>query len=496
MPSTAELRHERRALAAGSIAYFAITAAFASRKLLWFDELFTVYISGQPTTERFVAAMSKGGDLLPPGIHAMTRAAMALFGADHIAYRLPSIVGFWAMLVAVYLCVRRQGTTSAAWTAVLVPLASGAYWYGFEARPYGALSGAAGCALLAWQRSDGRSSRVWLPVLALSTTTCLLLHWHGAIVPGILLLAEACRWWRMRTWHLGVPIAIGTAAVVAAPLAYPFFKHGLEFRGVIGPPDPIMFVAHAYELLLGSLAPFLLGLLLVFAVDHTAHDGRAEDGTPIEEVVAAGLLAALPLLAVALAWVTQSQALPRYAMPGIMGCALLVGFAAQRLRARRAASAAVAMMVVAVGANLTVQKLHLPDREAVVDGRQEFILLRELTEPPVPQTVVVPEGLSFIRLAFYGDEQTRLRLVHPRDPRILGSRALGELASIAPLRVQEPGEIAMDDWIGVYDLGLESPLLATLTRDARLELRGRRAGLDGSAHWVLLEMRRRSGADR
>jgi hypothetical protein len=49
-----------------SIAYAFETCYFASRKLFWFDELFTVYISRLPDLASIWHALSEGVDANPP----------------------------------------------------------------------------------------------------------------------------------------------------------------------------------------------------------------------------------------------------------------------------------------------------------------------------------------------------------------------------------------------------------------------------------------------
>jgi 4-amino-4-deoxy-L-arabinose transferase-like glycosyltransferase len=486
---------------AASALFFAVTAFFADRKLLWFDELFTVLIAKQPDWSTFRAALTGAGDLLPPGIHTLTRLGVALFGEHHVVFRLPAMVGFWLMLVCVYAFVRHRCSRAAAWSAVLVPLASGAYWYGFEARPYGVVAGACALALLAWQRSEGSRRTAWLIVLGASVVAALLLHWYAVILVGVVGVAELVRQWSHRRqikatslkahFEVAVPAVLASAVVVSVPLLYPYFRHSQEFRGIIGPPDPLTFVANGYELLLGSLGPFLLALCVVAAWARSGTDSDPRPSTvPAGEVVAAVLFAGLPLLSLALAWTTQSQALPRYSTPGILGCAMLVGYGVDRAGVRRhAAVFCLAILCAATGANLIVQKLHLPDRRVFSEPRPDFALLAEAQSAHAPETLVVPDGLSFIRLAYYGDLSTARRLMHVQDDRVLGSRALGELSSFVPLRVVDAAtlETRGQERLGVYDIGLETPLLARLA-EGRLRLRVVREANAISPFWNLYEM--------
>jgi len=485
--------------ALATAAYFAITAYFADRKLLWFDELFTVFIARQPDLPRFLAALTQGGDLLPPGIHTLTRAAIATLGDHPVSLRLPSMVGYWLMLAGVYAFVRHRCSAAAAWAATLLPLASAAYWYGFEARPYGVVAGAAMWALVAWQRSARPGNLRWLLLLVVAIASALLLHWHAVLLVAIVGVAEVVRWREERRARVGVLAAVAVSCLIAAPVLFAFLGHSLEFRGLIDPPEPVSFIFHSYELLLGGFAPFLM--LLVALSVHTRGFAPANDdalatheprGTmPTSEWVAAALFALLPFLVLLLAWVTGGQALPRYGVPAILGCAVLVGFTAERFVGtnRRAAVAWVAVMAAAAVSNLTVQKLHTPDRDNVSRGDREFSVLGWLDRDPQRADVVVPDGLAFITLAYYGPD-TRSRLVHAHDPKNLGSRALSELASHVPIRVAELESIGdAGDWVRVYDLGLESPLLARLAASG-VVIRLAPGPASASAYSRIFEVRR------
>jgi hypothetical protein len=490
--SLPDRRRSALTFVAASALFFAVTGFFAERKLLWFDELFTVLIAKQPDWSSFRSALTGAGDLLPPGIHTLTRLTVAVLGEHHYAFRLPAMVGFWLMLVCVYGFVRQRCSRVAAWSAVLVPLASGAYWYAFEARPYGVVAGVSAFALVAWQRCNEVRNGRWLCALGASIVAALLLHWYAVILVGVIAVAELARVRAERRFRAAVAGVLVGAVAVSAFLLYPYFRHSLEFRGIIGPPDPVTFLVNGYEILLGSLGPFLVALILIGAWARLSGlEPPRLSAIPAGELFAAILFAGLPVLALVVAWITQSQALPRYGVPGILGCAMLVGYGVDRIAVtRRAAALCLLVLTAAVGANVVVQKLRLPDRSVLAERRQDFSLLAEAQRGSAPPTLIVPDGLSFIRLAYYSDPQTARRLVHVEDSRVLGSRALGELAAFIPMAVVDPGSLSFrgPDWVGVYDVGLETPLLARLA-EGRLQLRLVGESSARSPFWSLYEMR-------
>jgi uncharacterized membrane protein len=77
-----------------SLVYLAGTCSLASRKLLWFDKFFTFYIAQVPSIADIWSALSTGADQIPPPFYLITRASLALFGVNHLAVRLPEVLGF------------------------------------------------------------------------------------------------------------------------------------------------------------------------------------------------------------------------------------------------------------------------------------------------------------------------------------------------------------------------------------------------------------------
>ena len=95
-------------LAAFSILYLAVTALLASQKLLWNDELYTLYISRLSTISDVWSALSTGAEQLPPFFYVITRASLALFGAHELSVRLPEVIGFWVMGVCLFQFVSKR----------------------------------------------------------------------------------------------------------------------------------------------------------------------------------------------------------------------------------------------------------------------------------------------------------------------------------------------------------------------------------------------------
>src|SRR5437660_5703996 len=85
-----------------SAAYFLTTCYRASRKLFWYDELFTVYNSRLPDMPAVWYAVTHGTDLNPPLFYVLTRWSEHLFGEGQLATRLPAILRFWIFCLCLF----------------------------------------------------------------------------------------------------------------------------------------------------------------------------------------------------------------------------------------------------------------------------------------------------------------------------------------------------------------------------------------------------------
>src|SRR5215467_7819210 len=147
------------------------TAMRASAKPLWHDEIYTVLLARLPSAGVHWAALRDGVDFAPPLNGLLTRAVRELAGGGPVAVRVPAMVGFWVMTLAVFVIVRRRSNATLAFAAALLPFFTAAYRYSYEARPYGLMLGLAALAWLAWSeaaRGRGRAINLAILTFALS----------------------------------------------------------------------------------------------------------------------------------------------------------------------------------------------------------------------------------------------------------------------------------------------------------------------------------------
>ena len=96
-------------------------------------------------------------DPLPLGFHLLVRPFVRATAWPHVMARVPSIAGFGAMLVGLWVVARRRMGPSNALIAFAFPcLTTAAVVYSVEARPYGLVLGFAALALVFWQAACER----------------------------------------------------------------------------------------------------------------------------------------------------------------------------------------------------------------------------------------------------------------------------------------------------------------------------------------------------
>src|ERR1039458_10781398 len=166
-----------------SVLYLLATCFRASRKLFWFDELFTLYISRLPDMASVWNALKQGVDFNPPLFYGLTRLSESLFGEGHIATRLPEILGFWIFCLCLFRFVSSRTSVLAGLIAMVFPLVTTAYFYAYEARSYGVVLGFAGMALICWQAATRlRRSNWWALGLFLALLCAILTQTYAILL--------------------------------------------------------------------------------------------------------------------------------------------------------------------------------------------------------------------------------------------------------------------------------------------------------------------------
>ncbi len=123
-------------MAAASLLYFALTAITAHCRPLWYDELFTFHVARQKRVADVLRALAAGADIHPPLDCVLRHYRMRLLGTGELPDRLPSILAFWLMCLALRRPVAHRCGAVLGMAAFLAPLNTLAYDYAYEGRGY------------------------------------------------------------------------------------------------------------------------------------------------------------------------------------------------------------------------------------------------------------------------------------------------------------------------------------------------------------------------
>jgi hypothetical protein len=134
-----------------SLVYGLLTVPRAMHRPFWFDEMSTWHVAQQPSLRAIIEMLRLGVDSEMPLIFFIVRASHMLFGTGYLATRLPMLIGFWLMLLGVFVFLNRRLPLPYALVGMIFPMLTFAWPYAFEARAYGVALGAAAITLVAWQ---------------------------------------------------------------------------------------------------------------------------------------------------------------------------------------------------------------------------------------------------------------------------------------------------------------------------------------------------------
>lgn len=341
------------AIVAGSIGIsFAARAVSAGAKPFWFDELFTVLVSGLPSIAKVRAVLETGADAMPVFYYWLEGQAARLPLDPHIAFRLPSIAGYGLAIAGVYLFVRKWLSPAAGLIAALVLALSPFREYAIEARPYALMVGFLAAAAAFWQQIE----ESWTYPLLFGASLALGVASHHYTVVALVCfgMAEASvlwlrRRWRWRAW---IPLAFAT---VPFWLGLPLL---LRFRQVAGPnywakphwtgitsTFPLSGLPLAYFVPLAlAMSAALLGWSRLDS--EPLSEGIERRRMAIPQMVLGGSLLMFPVILLLVAHASGGGYALRYNWPFIVGFAILCGLASQLfLRPRMAALLALALVL-------------------------------------------------------------------------------------------------------------------------------------------------------
>jgi hypothetical protein len=407
-------RHKLLVLGALTVLYFGIVILRAHGKPFWYDEILTILEARQPTIS---AAMQAGhdADWMPPVSHLPFYLANKLVGSGEVAFRLPSMIGFWVYCLCLFCFVARRASISFAFMAMLLPFSTTFWSYSFEARSYALMLGFCGVALLCWQlAADGAWRALSLPGLALSLAGAFLHHYWAVFVYLPLAGAEAYRSVRLRKidWPIWVAfIAGGIPLVVSMTGALHVIQANPHPWSIAHSLDYVLFYQRNFQPAAAFVIPLLI--LLAACLFLRAFDQRpAGSGHSVRdyEWLAAALFVSIPIFAITAALIVPPHAfVDRYLAPVSGGFALLIAFLAAHFSRRRAAIGMACMI-----ASLPPLLLRVVHVQRFRDPFQQANGLRQALGMQSGRVVISDTG-SFVQLWYYAPENLKARMLGLAD---------------------------------------------------------------------------------
>ena len=383
------------------------------RLRMWNDEIVTLYVARQGSPSEIVKATREGMDATPPLYPMLVSAILPIVRPDALAVRLPSTLGFAAMLLCVLLfCRRRMPAIYGFIAALLTALACS--FYATEGRCYGMVLGCAAGALVCWQAAAERTPRApWLTMLALCLALATALHYYSLFLLVPLALAEFVRWRRSRKPDFAVLGAMLPALVVLA-LHYPLIAAGRKYLSHFWTPGAVSWrqVPQFYlEFGLFAAGVILVGFIaLAMTSGAPAEQSVRRPVLPRYEWVAVVTLALMPVLVIAISSFTTHIFLARYTLWAAIGVAVASTWLLWITSCRQPLAGTLVLgallLIVAAGQFRSLREPPLLRQGETVRRELQFV-------PEGTQPIVVGYDHAFMELSYYAEPRLRARLVYP-----------------------------------------------------------------------------------
>lgn len=394
--------------------FLACAIARDLRTPMWTDELLTLYVSQQAGAAEIVKATKEGCDGAPPLYAMMVRAILPLVGHQAVAVRLPSTLGYFAMVICLLAFCRRRLPVVYSWAATLLAY-NACRAYSIEGRGYGVVLGCAAGALLCWQAAvDGRRRNLAIPMLALCLALMTAIQYYSIFFLGPLLLAEMVRWRTSRKLDLAVLASMASAFLVLGlhyrliEASKPFQKH--FWSPAVWGSIPAFYSAYFVPMLMTCLPA--LGVLALISTMPGKRNAKPPSLIPLEWVAAAAL-SLMPLCVVVLSKYTTHAFVARYALWAVPGLAVLVAaLLCRAARGQTVVGVSLLCLLVALAALGELRDLRATPLLRFGEGaRMALASLPDGAEP-----IVVANVHVFMELSYYSDRRIRERLIYAVSP--------------------------------------------------------------------------------
>ena len=386
----------------------------AAAKPLWFDELLTLTVSGQPTIRRMWDAVARGFDSGTPPFYLVERCVLGLIKNQEIALRFPSIVAFVFCLICLFIYVKRRAGEAVAGLCVLLLLSTSLFvTYMIEARAYSMLIACIAFALVCYQRLP---SRAWTAMFAVSLVVAGSLHYYAifAMVPFWLAESVLSLQTRRIRWFVWISLIVGTVPLIVfwplltairANYAYHFSPPGFlslpEYFGSYFLVDTPSGVA------LAGVAVLAIFWKPIRPITNVAD---CDPGTERPESVLLLGLVGLPFLIFVAMRIMHGVELSRYGLAAILG--IIIGIA---ILLRLARPRAIAILTVFALVSFVIREVRFWRQSAhessLVSPIEQIVNKSGYEHLPI----VVCDGLLYFQLAHYSREPLSKRIFYLTD---------------------------------------------------------------------------------
>jgi len=390
---------------------FACTLAQARSNPLWYDELFTYYMSHLPDMGTIWNALKQGADLNPPLLYIATRTSYAIAGDSVLATRLPEMIGFLVMSVCLFWFVSKRCNALFGFIAMLLPWITGAQRYATEARSYGLVLGFCGLAIVFWQMAHERNPRApALAGLTLSLAGALMSHCYAVLLFIPFIAGEAAYWHYKR--RVDWPVCASIAVTMPLVLTYlPLFRANNTWvlNNMIFRPQLSSIPAFWTFLLGPALFPIVAGLcVMLFPFEREQFSDLWQPEIPAHEVALAVGLILIPAAAVALAATVTHVYLERYGLTAIVGSSILFAFLMFTASRGRNVGGVTLLAIFVLG--FIAQTLGAPQGPTVIQTRTPDQFEKDLP-------FVISNGRLFLEIDHGAPADLTSRMYFLRDPR-------------------------------------------------------------------------------
>jgi hypothetical protein len=394
--------------------YLTCSLIWDSRCKMWLDEFFTLFLARLRSPIDIVKATMEGVDAAPPLYAVLVSWLLPVVRSQALAVRLPSTLGFCAMVVCVLAFCRRRMPAAYAFSAALLAATATSY-YATEGRCYGMVLFCAAGALLCWQRAvEDRARSLSIVLLGICLALMTALHYYSIFFLIPLGLAEAVRSYNTKRLDLPVAGAMGAALAVLA-IHLPLLVAGSRYLPHFW-PDSIASWHHVLDfyVVFYSLIPisaFLIALVILSLVtEPSARRLPRNLVLPMHEQVLVCVLAVMPFVVVVLAKCTTHVFLKRYVLWAVVGLGILT---ASVLCAVARGDSRVGLAVLALLLSVSSTQLWLNVRQAAIlrDSDPVFRELQRLQDGS--QCILVSSERVFMEMSYYAAPQLSQRLIYP-----------------------------------------------------------------------------------